>query len=202
MKQIWVYSFLVILIFSCQSKEKAVEEENVYPRKKWFSVTENDKRLDSVRIAFAKEGVEEIKISYVGTPSDFPTGKFHFLILNEKDAFMISRVKTYIDGMVCGTDSEKDYTFEKEKIESYLDSIQPIKLSEIQNYLLQNKDKIIAGKEFRQSPAVVSFALKNDTLKGSFMHDILNFMESNGMRVYLIRRMNDKELAAVESYLD
>lgn len=43
---------------------------------------------------------------------------------------------------------------------------------------------------------MVSFALKNDTLNGSFMHDILKFMEENDF----IRRMNKNELNAVERF--
>lgn len=202
MKQIGFYLLMVILIFNCQSKEKTVEVKKTYPRNDRFIVSENDRWLDSIQNAIAKEGYEKAKITFIGDPDSihFSMGKFHFMVLDEQNAFVISRASTYVDVVLCGTLVESDVEFKRNQINQYLDSIRPIPLNEIKNYLKANKDEIIAGKEYRDSPVNITFALKRDTLKGPFMYDILNFMEENGMKIYTIRRMNGKELEAVEKF--
>lgn len=200
MKKIGILFFGLIFLLSCQPKEATVEDEKNYPRKDRFIVSENDRWLDSIQNAQAEAGYEKVKIHYVGSDFENTSGKFHFMILDEKNAFYYSKAKTYPDVLLCGIIDESDIERERVNFTKYLDSIQPIQLNDIRKYLTENKDEIIAGKEYRQSPVNITFALKNDTLKGSFMHDILNFMEENGMHIYFIRRMNDSEIEAVENY--
>ncbi|MBA5628465.1 hypothetical protein [Moheibacter lacus] len=200
MKKIGILFFGLIFLLSCQPKEATVEDEKNYPRKDRFIVSENNRWLDSIKNAAFDKGLEIEQKTLRGIPSDFVSGKFHFIILDEEDAFYYSKAKTYPDVLLCGVIDNSDIERERKSFNKYLDSIQPIKLTDIRKYLTENRDEIIAGKEYRQSPVNITFALKNDTLKGSFMHDILNFMEDNGMNAYMIRRINNKELEAVENY--
>lgn len=72
------------------------------------------------------------------------------------------------------------------------DKIKPIRTSEIIKILQQNQKAIVNTEN--QNPLNISFALKNDPLKGSTMYNIIRFMENNKMKLYTIRRMNEYEL--------
>lgn len=101
--------------------------------------------------------------------------------------------------LLCGNVDESDSIFLINETKTYLDSIQFIKPESISNFLQNNKADIL-NSEIRNFPRTVSFALKNDTLKGSLMHDIITTMESNEMNSYFIRRMNSYELKAIQNF--
>lgn len=81
-----------------------------------------------------------------------------------------------------------------------MDSIQITELDSILNIILKYKSKLISTDESWGTPKVVSFAVKNDTLKGNFIHDTIKLMNTNGINYYFIRRMNEDELKAIERF--
>jgi hypothetical protein len=208
------FSLLFILIINgCQSSPKPELEKKIYPKKEYFSVSENDYYLDTLLANHKRRFVEENKLNsnendvefnsevrMDGVSLKYITGKFHFLIMDSTQAFVLSRATKYLDIEICGNSDATDSIREMKSIHYYLDSIQPIQLTRIPAYLKKNEDKIIEGKENRNLPALITFSLKNDTLKGSFIHDILDSMEKNRMNHYLIRRMNEIEMEAVDNY--
>lgn len=207
-------SLLFILIFNgCQSTPKPELEKRIYPKKEYFSVSENDYYLDTLLANNKRRFLEENKLNSNETDVEFNsevrmdgvslnyiTGKFHFLIIDSTKAFVLSRATKYLDFLICGNSDATDSIREMKSIHYYLDSIQPIQLTRIPAYLKKNEDKIREGKENRNLPALITFSLKNDTLKGSFIHDILESMEKNQMSHYFIRRMNEIEIEAVDNY--
>ena len=74
---------------------------------------------------------------------------------------------------------------------SKLKKINPIETREISKILSKYQKQIFNDGSFILE---VSFALKNDTLKGDTMYNIIEFMENNNMKSYSMRRMNNDEL--------
>jgi hypothetical protein len=200
MKQTLFFA-ISLLLFNCHSKPESEKTDNdEYPRKDRFIVSENERWLDSLEIEDEKKGLVTIRF-IEGFDSVYSTGGIHFLIENNQDAYFFVKPFTKNSIVICGTnffnkeDSLNQIEFEKK----YLDSIQPISIDSVSSVLLKYKKQIKPNKN-KTFPTMVSFALKNDTLNGSFMHDILKFMEENGMNAYFIRRMNENELNAVERF--
>ena len=48
-------------------------------------------------------------------------------------------------------------------------------------------------------PLQISFALKDDSLKGQTMYNIIRFMEDSKMYIYKFRRMNKDEINFIKN---
>ncbi|WP_131368495.1 hypothetical protein [Chryseobacterium soli] len=120
-------------------------------------------------------------------------GAIHFLILDKDNSYyVIDNLKPFL---LCGNTGEflkQDSIDFIEKSNLLTDRSQPIRTSEITKILKQHQNAIVNTEN--TNPLNISFALKNDTLKGSTMYRIISFMENNGMKSYTIRRMNAYEL--------
>ena len=48
-------------------------------------------------------------------------------------------------------------------------------------------------------PLQISFALKDDSLKGQTMYNIIRFMDDSQMYIYTIRRRNNDEITFIKN---
>lgn len=186
---------LFITLISCNTDKDYIQKKDSYPRKDRFIVSENDARLDSITTEFSNGNISLERFEFGLHPS-IATGGIHFIIDNENTAYYLEK-PDYL--LLCGNVDTSDSIFLINETKSYLDSIQFIKPKSISNFLLNNKTDIL-NSEIRNFPRTISFALKNDTLQGSLMHDILTTMNSAGMNSYFIRRMNSSELQAIQNF--
>lgn len=189
---------LLILFYSC-NKDK--NEINLTPliHKKYFSVSENDKKLDSIRSIKRNESLEIIEINTDKRYNkQYHIGGIHFLIEDSiKSYYLVNYLENPI--LICGNipplsenDSIKILTENIEKIQK----IKPIKTGEIIGILKKYENKIVLNNS--HIPLLISFALKNDTIKGNSIFNILQFMEKNKMTYYEIRQMNSEELKKIK----
>lgn len=189
------YNLLIfILFFSCKKKENEIVL-NPLIHKNYFSVSENDKKLDSIRNN-QKSEYHEINIDKRYN-KQYHLGGIHFLIEDSlRSYYLINYVKNPV--LMCGNippfskiDSAKIVNENIEKIQR----IKPVKTHEIIQILKKYQSKITSNNN--HTPLQISFALKNDTVRGNTMYNILQFMEKNKMSYYEIRRMNYDELKKI-----
>lgn len=181
-------------VFSCTRTQK--EEKKEFISREYFSVSEFSKKIDSLKSNAVKADSlipmmpkEEKRLN-----NDYFQGSIHFLILDEDNSYYaINSLEPQIS--MCGVSPELskqdslDYISNSNQI---TDKIKPIKTSEITKILKKHKSAIL--NSYNNSPLIISFALKKDTLKGPTVYNIINFMEKDKMQLYTFRRMNEYEL--------
>ncbi|SFJ14776.1 hypothetical protein SAMN05421638_2303 [Kaistella treverensis] len=189
-----INSLLLILLSSCCETKK--EKNNLIISKNNFSVSGFDKKLDSLKNNNSKIGLETV--SEINYNENYLNGALHFLIIDENNAYyVITPKKSFV--FIYGNEnkfSKKDSLNYIEKSKEIINNITQIKTSEITQILKQNRHAILNTEN--RIPLNISFALKNDSLRGSQMHDIISYMENNGMKSYTIRRMNQYETKKTE----
>lgn len=189
-----INSLLLILLSSCSETKK--KENNLIISKNNFSVSGFDKKLDSLQNNNSKIGLETVP--EINCNENYLTGALHFLIIDENNSYyVVTALKSFV--LISGNDnkfSKQDSLNYIEKSKEIIDNIKQIKTSEITQILKQNQHAILNTEN--RIPLNISFALKNDNLPGSLMHDIISYMENNGMKSYTIRRMNQYETKKTE----
>ena len=192
MKQIWTYSFLVIFIFSCQSKEKEFGKGSEI-----FILSEYSKK-GRIDVKTMPDSIEVEVTSSTFNP-DYIMGNVHFLILNENQAFYSQYSPLPFGDCLAGTqedlknDSIKAIQFNIEA----MNRIRPITIDSIREVIKIANNKL-NQKSFEKN--IFSFALKDDTLRVDFFSELVKQLENDDKNRILIRRMNDKELETVENY--
>lgn len=181
-------------IFSCTKTQK--EEKKEFISKEYFSVSEFIKKIDSLQSNAVKADSlipmmpkEEKRLN-----KNYFQGSIHFLILDEDNSYyVIKSLEPQI--LMCGVSSvlsKQDSLAYISNSNQITDRIQPIKTSEITKILEKHKSAILNSHS--NSPLIISFALKKDTLKGPTAYNIISFMEKDKMQLYTFRRMNEYEL--------
>lgn len=193
MKKIILIFINLFILLSCTEKLKK-KDSSLIVHKKYFSVSENNKKIDSIDNIPRSPDREQLRIiKDKRFNEDYYIGAVHFLIINEKQSYyLINYLEPQI--LMCGNVSPmtvKDSINAVNESISKLKKIKPIETREICKVLSNYKKQIYNDGRI---PLEISFALKNDTLKGDTMYNITEFMENNNMKSYSMRRMNNDEL--------
>ena len=190
-----VFFTVLFLIFSCKKTEK--EKYIGFIHENYFSVSEIERKLDSIVKATANDSVHVIIDNNVNSAfynKNYLLGSIHFLIEDSvKSYYAIRDLEPFI--LMCGNVppfSKVDSLQMVENNKELVKKLKPISTKSIQKILRSNKNSIVENTSNR--PLLISFAIKNDTLKGETMFKIASFMEANEMYRYEIRRMNKEEL--------
>ena len=193
MKKIILIFINLFILLSCTEKLKK-KDSSLIVHKKYFSVSENNKKIDSIEnipLSHDREQLRIIKDKRFN--ENYHTGAIHFLIINEKQSYyLINYLEPQI--LMCGNVSPmtvKDSINAVNESISKLKKIKPIETREICKFLSKYQKQTYSDGRV---PLEISFALKNDTLKGDTMYNIIEFMENNNMKSYSMRRMNNDEL--------
>ncbi len=193
MKKIILIFINLFILLSCTEKLNK-KDSNLIVHKRYFSVSENNKKIDSINnipLSSDREQLRIIKDKRLN--EDYHIGAVHFLIINEKQSYyLINYLEPQI--LMCGNASPmtvKDSIKSVNESISKLKKIKPIETTKICDFLSNYQKQIYNDGRI---PLEISFALKNDKLKGDTMYNIIEFMESNNMKSYFIRRMNNEEL--------
>ena len=193
MKKIILIFINLFILLSCTEKLKK-KDSNLIVHKRYFSVSENNKKIDSIEnipLSHDREQLRIIKDKRFN--ENYHTGAIHFLIINEKQSYyLINYLEPQI--LMCGNVSPmtvKDSINAVNESISKLKKIKPIETREICKFLSKYQKQTYSDGRV---PLEISFALKNDTLKGDTMYNIIEFMENNNMKSYSMRRMNNDEL--------
>ena len=193
MKKIILIFINLFILLSCTEKLNK-KDSNLIVHKRYFSVSENNKKIDSIDNIPRSPDREQLRIiKDKRFNEDYHIGAVHFLIINEKQSYyLINYLEPQI--LMCGNVSPmtvKDSINAVNESISKLKKIKPIETREICKVLSNYKKQIYNDGRI---PLEISFALKNDTLKGDTMYNIIEFMENNNMKSYSMRRMNNDEL--------
>lgn len=193
MKKIILIFINLFILLSCTEKLKK-KDSSLIVHKKYFSVSENNKKIDSIDNIPRSPEREQLRIiKDKRFNEDYHIGAVHFLIINEKQSYyLINYLEPQI--LMCGNVppmTVKDSINAVNENISKLKKINPIETREISKFLSKYQKQIFNDGSFILE---VSFALKNDTLKGDTMYNIIEFMEKNNMKSYSMRRMNNDEL--------
>ena len=193
MKKIILIFINLFILLSCTEKLKK-KDSSLIVHKKYFSVSENNKKIDSIDNIPRSPDREQLRIIKDKRFNEvYHIGAIHFLIINEKQSYyLINYLEPQI--LMCGNVppmNVKDSINAVNENISKLKKINPIETREISKILSKYQKQIFNDGSFILE---VSFALKNDTLKGDTMYNIIEFMENNNMKSYSMRRMNNDEL--------
>ena len=193
MKKIILIFINLFILLSCTEKLKK-KDSSLIVHKKYFSVSENNKKIDSIDNIPRSPDREQLRIiKDKRFNEDYHIGAVHFLIINEKQSYyLINYLEPQI--LMCGNVSPmtvKDSINAVNESISKLKKIKPIETREICKFLSKYQKQTYSDGRV---PLEISFALKNDTLKGDTMYNIIEFMENNNMKSYSMRRMNNDEL--------
>ena len=193
MKKIILIFINLFILLSCTEKLKK-KDSNLIVHKRYFSVSENNKKIDSIENIPLSPDREQLRIiKDKRFNEDYYIGAVHFLIINEKQSYyLINYLEPQI--LMCGNVSPmtvKDSINAVNESISKLKKIKPIETREICKFLSKYQKQTYSDGRV---PLEISFALKNDTLKGDTMYNIIEFMENNNMKSYSMRRMNNDEL--------
>ena len=193
MKKIILIFINLFILLSCTEKLKK-KDSSLIVHKKYFSVSENNKKIDSIDNIPRSPDREQLRIiKDKRLNEDYYIGAVHFLIINEKQSYyLINYLEPQI--LMCGNVSPmtvKDSINAVNESISKLKKIKPIETREICKFLSKYQKQTYSDGRV---PLEISFALKNDTLKGDTMYNIIEFMENNNMKSYSMRRMNNDEL--------
>ena len=193
MRKILLISINLFILLNCTKTIKNEDSKSIV-REKYFSVSENNKKIDSINnipLSSDREQLRIIKDKRLN--EDYHIGAVHFLIINEKQSYyLINYLEPQI--LMCGNVSPmtvKDSINAVNESISKLKKIKPIETREICKFLSKYQKQTYSDGRV---PLEISFALKNDTLKGDTMYNIIEFMENNNMKSYSMRRMNNDEL--------
>ncbi len=190
-----IYCIIFFILFcSCKKNEKEI---NLTPliHKSYFSVSENNRKIDSIRNIKKNDSLEILEINVDKRYNEnYHIGAIHFLIQDSiKSFYLVNYLENEI--LMCGNVTPLSKNDSIRIISENIEKIQiakSIKTNSIIEILKKYQNKIVSKKN--QIPLQISFALKNDTLRGSTMYNILQFMAKNKMGLYEIRKMNDDEL--------
>ena len=193
MKKIILIFINLFILLGCTEKLKK-KDSSLIVHKKYFSVSENNKKIDSIDNIPRSPDREQLRIiKDKRFNEDYYIGAVHFLIINEKQSYyLINYLEPQI--LMCGNVSPmtvKDSINAVNESISKLKKIKPIETREICKFLSKYQKQTYSDGRV---PLEISFALKNDTLKGDTMYNIIEFMENNNMKSYSMRRMNNDEL--------
>ena len=193
MKKIILIFINLFILLGCTEKLKK-KDSSLIVHKKYFSVSENNKKIDSIDNIPRSPDREQLRIiKDKRFNEDYHIGAVHFLIINEKQSYyLINYLEPQI--LMCGNVSPmtvKDSINAVNESISKLKKIKPIETREICKFLSKYQKQTYSDGRV---PLEISFALKNDTLKGDTMYNIIEFMENNNMKSYSMRRMNNDEL--------
>jgi hypothetical protein len=193
MKKIILIIINLFILLGCTEKLKK-KDSNLIVHKRYFSVSENNKKIDSIENIPLSHDREQLRIIKDKRFNEvYHIGAIHFLIINEKQSYyLINYLEPQI--LMCGNVSPmtvKDSINTVNESISKLKKIKPIETREICKVLSNYKKQIYNDGRI---PLEISFALKNYTLKGDTMYNIIEFMENNNMKSYSMRRMNNDEL--------
>ena len=193
MKKIILIFINLFILLSCTEKLNK-KDSNLIVHKRYFSVSENNKKIDSIKNIPCSPDREQLRIiKDKRFNEDYYIGAVHFLIINEKQSYyLINYLEPQI--LMCGNVSPmtvKDSINAVNESISKLKKIKPIETREICKFLSKYQKQTYSDGRV---PLEISFALKNDTLKGDTMYNITEFMENNNMKSYSMRRMNNDEL--------
>ena len=193
MKKIILIFINLFILLSCTEKLKK-KDSNLIVHKRYFSVSENNKKIDSIENIPLSHDREQLRIIKDKRFNEvYHIGAIHFLIINEKQSYyLINYLEPQI--LMCGNVSPmtvKDSINAVNESISKLKKIKPIETREICKFLSKYQKQTYSDGRV---PLEISFALKNDTLKGDTMYNIIEFMENNNMKSYSMRRMNNDEL--------
>ena len=200
MNQILTFS-IFLLILSCKETAEDKKDGNLFVNKNYFSVSEYDGKIDSLSNVKVNDSIE--------TPppitfdkrynSDYSLGAIHFLIEdNEKSYYVVKDLEHFI--LMCGNVdpmSKRDSINSINKSIKIIQKAQPIATSAIEKILYEHREKIV--NNISNMPLQISFELKDDSLKGQTMYNIIRFMEDSKMYVYKIRRMIKDEITFIEN---
>ena len=193
MKKIILIFINLFILLGCTEKLKK-KDSNLIVHKRYFSVLENNKKIDSIENIPLSHDREQLRIIKDKRFNEvYHIGAIHFLIINEKQSYyLINYLEPQI--LMCGNVSPmtvKDSINAVNESISKLKKIKPIETREICKLLSKYQKQTYSDGRV---PLEISFALKNDTLKGDTMYNIIEFMENNNMKSYSMRRMNNDEL--------
>ena len=193
MRKTLLISIILFILLNC-TKTINNEDSKSIVHKKYFSVSENNKKIDSINNIPLSSDREQLRIIKDKRLNEgYHIGAVHFLIINEKQSYyLINYLEPQI--LMCGNVppmTVKDSINTVNERISKLKKINPIETREISKVLSKYQKQIFNDRSIILE---VSFALKNDTLKGDTMYNIIEFMENNNMKSYYIRRMNNDEL--------
>lgn len=200
MNRILTFS-IFLFILSCKKTAEDKKDGNPFVNKNYFSVSENNRKIDSTLNIKVKDSVERpLPITYDKRYNPvYSIGAIHFLIENnEKSYFVIKDLEPII--LICGNIDPMSKRDSINLINNSIKIIQkakPIATSEIEKILYDHREKIVNNRS--NMPLPISFALKDDTLKGQTMYNIIRFMEDSKMYVYRIRRMNKDEINFIKN---
>lgn len=201
MNRILTFS-IFLLILSCKETAEDKKDGNPFVNKNYFSVSEYDLKIDSASNIKLNDSIERPPpITFDKRyNSDYSLGAIHFLIEDSENSYyVVKNLEPFI--LMCGN---VDPMSKRDSINSIIKSIKiiqkakPIATSAIEKIVYEHREKIVNNKSNR--PLQISFALKDDTLKGQMMYNIIRFMEDSKMYVYKIRRMNKDEITFIENY--
>ena len=193
MKKIILIFINLFILLGCTEKLKK-KDSNLIVHKRYFSVSENNKKIDSIENIPLSHDREQLRIIKDKRFNEvYHIGAIHFLIINEKQSYyLINYLEPQI--LMCGNVppmTVKDSINTVNESISKLKKIKPIETREICKFLSKYQKQTYSDGRV---PLEISFALKNDTLKGDTMYNIIEFMENNNMKSYSMRRMNNDEL--------
>ena len=193
MRKILLISINLFILLNCTKTIKNEDSKSIV-REKYFSVSENNKKIDSINnipLSSDREQLRIIKDKRLN--EDYHIGAVHFLIINEKQSYyLINYLNPQI--LMCGKVSPmtvKDSIKSVNESISKLKKIKPIETTKICNFLSNYQKQIYNDGRLLLE---VSFAMKSDTLKGDTMYNIIKCMGDSKMKSYFIRRMNNEEL--------
>ena len=187
-----IFILFLFLIFGCKNKQEE-NKLNLLVHKNYFSISENDRKIDSINKIPRSDSREFLEIKKDPLYNeDYHIGAIHFLIVDStKSFYLINSLENPV--LICGNISPLTKQDSLRKVRESIIKIsqsKPVNTKLIINILKQNKEKLLAY----QVPLQISFALKSDTLIGNSMFKIVKFMEQNKMQLYVIRKMNTEEL--------
>jgi len=183
----------IILLLSGCSKKQNDDGSKLLVHNNYFSVSENNRKLDSIKNNLQSDSLEIIEIHKDKRYNDdYHIGAIHFMIYDSsKSYYLINYLENPV--LMCGNLtalSREDSIKIVKKNTLKIQKSTAIKTNDIIQILKKYKANIVNNS---QIPLQITFALKNDTLKGNAIYNIINFMENNKMSVYEIRTMNEQE---------
>lgn len=187
-----IFLTIIFLLSGC-SKKQNDDDLKLLVHKNYFSVSENNRKIDSIKNNRESDSLEIIEIREDKRYNDhYHIGAIHFIISDSSKSFYLVN---YLENpvLICGNLTALSREDSIKVVNKNILKIQKstaIKTDDIIQILKKNKVNIVNNSPI---PLQITFALKNDTLKGDTIYNIINFMEKNKMSLYDIRTINQEE---------
>ena len=187
-----IFLTIIFLLSGC-SKKQNDDDLKLLVHKNYFSVSENNRKIDSIKNNRESDSLEIIEIREDKRYNDhYHIGAIHFIISDSSKSFYLIN---YLENpvLICGNLTALSREDSIKVVNKNILKIQKstaIKTDDIIQILKKNKVNIVNNSPI---PLQITFALKNDTLKGDTIYNIINFMEKNKMSLYDIRTINQEE---------